>query len=39
LLPDSVLSCGLGTLLLQLALMKAVGLGSQAKSQFKGSTY
>ena len=38
-LPDSVLSCGLGALLLQLPLVKAVGLGSQAESQFKSSVY
>jgi len=34
-----MLSCGLGTLLLQLPLVKAVGLGSQVESQFRSSVY
>jgi len=35
--PESLLSCGVGALLLQLALVEAVALGSQAESQFKSS--
>jgi len=39
LLPDSVLSCGQGALLLQLPLLEVVGSGSQAESQFKSSAF